>query len=132
MNRKLKNDQGTQDATLASKKKTVRDVISDGVRWSEAMRVVRECHPEVTIIMPDQKIQVHPGDDIRALISPYVGAICYALDHKAGQWKGYSEECRIHQVRAQLNYYFCFHSGSIDEHELFKLLEDLIFVHKPR
>ena len=64
------------------KKKTTRDVIADGVRWTEAMRVVRADHPEVTIIMPGEKIQVHPGDDVRRLITPYVAVIRQALDCK--------------------------------------------------
>lgn len=58
MKKQIKAPQGTQDAMSASKKKTTRDVICDGVRWTKAMRVVRECHPEVTIIMPEEKIQV--------------------------------------------------------------------------
>ncbi|WP_349859495.1 hypothetical protein [Bacteroides cellulosilyticus] len=45
------------------------------MRWTEAMRVVRADHPEVTIIMPGEKIQVHPGDDVRRLITPYVAVI---------------------------------------------------------
>lgn len=94
------------------------------------MRVVRECHPEVTIIMPDQKIQVHPGDDVRAMIAPYVGAVGYALDHDAGEWKGYTEECHIHQVRTVLNQIFYFHEGCIGEHDFFELLEDLMYIHK--
>lgn len=40
------------------------------VRWTEALRVVRACHPEVTIIMPEEKIQIYPGDDVRAIITP--------------------------------------------------------------
>ena len=47
------------------KKKTTRDVISDGFRWTEAMRIVRADHPEVTIILPNEKIQVRSGDDVR-------------------------------------------------------------------
>ena len=107
-------------------------MIASGVSWIKAMQVLREYHPEATIILPSQKIQVYPGDDVRSLITPYVGAICYALDHEAGQWKGYTEECRIHQVRTLLNYSFYFHEGCISEREFFLLLEDLMYIHKQR
>lgn len=64
------------------------------MRWTEAMRVVRADHPEVTIIMPGEKIQVHPGDDVRRLITPYVAVIRQALDSKrVGEWKGYTADC---------------------------------------
>lgn len=111
------------------KKKTTRDVICEGVRWTKAMRVVRECHPEVTIIMPEEKIQVRAGDDVRSLITPYVDAIGYALNHRAGEWNGYTPECRIHQVRVILNHYFYFHEGCISDHEFYLILDDLLFVH---
>ena len=65
--------------------------------------MVRADHPEVTIIMPGEKIQVHPGDDVRRLITPYVAVIRQALDGKrVGEWKGYTAECRIRQVRRRL------------------------------
>ena len=37
-------------------------------RWTEALRVVRAYHPEVTIILPQEKIQIYPGDDVRGMI----------------------------------------------------------------
>ena len=101
------------------------------VRWTEALRVVRACHPEVTIIMPEEKIQIYPGDDVRAIITPYVRTICRALDEgKAGGGHGYTPECRIRQVRTILTRYFRFHKGSISDAELDHLLDDLIYVHK--
>lgn len=101
------------------------------VRWTEALRVVRACHPEVTIIMPEEKIQLHPGDDVRALITSYVRIICRALDDgKAGEWHGYTAECRIRQVRTILIRHFRFHKGCISDAELNHLLDDLIYVHK--
>lgn len=39
MNRKRKDAFQASDAVEASKKKTPRDVIADGVRWTEAMRM---------------------------------------------------------------------------------------------
>ena len=51
-------------------KKETRDVIAKHVRWTEALRVVRAYHPEVTIILPEEKIQILPGDDVRAAIAP--------------------------------------------------------------
>ena len=44
-------------------KKETRDVIAKHVRWTEALRVVRAYHPEVTIILPEEKMQLLPGDD---------------------------------------------------------------------
>ena len=41
-------------------KKETRDVIAKHVRWTEALRVVRAYHPEVTIILPEEKIQILP------------------------------------------------------------------------
>ena len=112
-------------------KKTTRDVISDGFRWTEAMRIVRADHPEVTIILPNEKIQVRPGDDVRSLITPYVAVIRQALDGKrVGEWKGYTAECRIRQVRRLLTHYFYFHEGAISEQAFDLLVEDLLFVHK--
>ena len=61
-------------------KKETRDVIAKHVRWTEALRVVRAYHPEVTIILPEEKIQILPGDDVRAAIAPMVGVIRRALD----------------------------------------------------
>ena len=52
-------------------KKETRDVIAKHVRWTEALRVVRAYHPEVTIILPEEKIQILPGDDVRAAIAPW-------------------------------------------------------------
>ena len=113
------------------KKKTTRDVISDGFRWTEAMRIVRADHPEVTIILPNEKIQVRSGDDVRSLIAPYVAVIRQALDGKrVGEWKGYTAECRIRQVRRLLTHYFYFHEGAISEQAFDLLVEDLLFVHK--
>lgn len=130
MNRKRRCAFQAQDATEASKK-TTRDVIADGVRWTEAMRVVRADHPEVTIIMPGEKIQVRPGDDVRKLITPYVAVIRQALDGKrVGGWKGYTADCRVRQVRRLLTHYFYFHEGCINEADLNLMVEDLLFVHK--
>ena len=70
-------------------KKETRDVIAKHVRWTEALRVVRAYHPEVTIILPEEKIQILPGDDVRAAIAPMVGVIRRALDSGVGQWHGY-------------------------------------------
>ena len=76
-------------------KKETRDVIAKHVRWTEALRVVRAYHPEVTIILPEEKIQILPGDDVRAAIAPMVGVIRRALDAGVGQWHGYTETCRV-------------------------------------
>ena len=67
-------------------KKETRDVIAKHVRWTEALRVVRAYHPEVTIILPEEKMQLLPGDDVRAAIAPMVGVIRRALDAGVGQW----------------------------------------------
>ena len=37
---------------MKNPKKETRDVIAKHVRWTEALRVVRAYHPEVTIILP--------------------------------------------------------------------------------
>ena len=101
------------------------------MRWTEAMRVVRADHPEVTIIMSGEKIQVHPGDDVRRLITPYVAVIRQALDSKrVGEWKGYTADCRVRQVRRLLTHYFYFHEGCISEADFNLMVEDLLFVHK--
>ena len=63
-------------------KKETRDVIAKHVRWTEALRVVRAYHPEVTIILPEEKMQLLPGDDVRAAIAPMVGVIRLYV-HKA-------------------------------------------------
>ena len=49
---------------MKNPKKETRDVIAKHVRWTEALRVVRAYHPEVTIILPQEKIQIYPGDDV--------------------------------------------------------------------
>ena len=101
------------------------------MRWTEAMRVVRADHPEVTIIMPGEKIQVHLGDEVRRLITPYVAVIRQALDSKrVGEWKGYTADCRVRQVRRLLTHYFYFHEGCISEADFNLMVEDLLFVHK--
>ena len=94
------------------------------------MRVVRSCHPEVTIILPGEKVQVHPGDDVRGLIAPYVAVIRQALDNGVGEWKGFTAECRVGQVRRLLEHHFHFHEGSVTEDALGWLIEDLLYVHK--
>ena len=40
---------------MKNPKKETRDVIAKHVRWTEALRVVRAYHPEVTIILPQEK-----------------------------------------------------------------------------
>ena len=112
------------------KKKEVRDVIARGFRWTEAMRVVRSHHPEVTVIMPEEKIQLRPGDDVRALITPYVGVIRRALNDGVGHWHGCTSECQVRQVRIILSHYFHYHDGCISESELNLLIEDLLYIHK--
>ncbi len=94
------------------------------------MRVVRACHPEVTIILSCEKTQLHPGDDVRTHIAPYVASIHQALDNGAGEWHGYTPECRIRQVRLALNHYFYFHPGCISDTELEILLDELLYVKK--
>ena len=93
-------------------KKETRDVIAKHVRWTEALRVVRAYHPEVTIILPEEKIQILPGDDVRAAIAPMVGVIRRALDAGVGQWHGYTETCRVRQVRLLLSHYFHYHEAA--------------------
>ena len=114
------------------KKKTTRDVVADGVRWLEALRVIRACHPEATIILPCEKIQVRPGDDVRALIATHVADIRNTLTNGIGCWNGYTPECRIRQVRRMLGQYFYFHPGSISDGDLDELLDDLIYVNPCR
>jgi hypothetical protein len=95
------------------------------------MRVVRACHPEVTIILPTEKIPVRPGDDVRAMITPYVAIIRHALNSgKYGSWNGDTGDCRTKQVRHILGQYFYFYSGSITEKQLSELLDDLLYIHK--
>lgn len=94
------------------------------------MRIVRADHPEVTIILPIEKIQVHPGDDVRSMIAAHVNIIRQALDAKVGEWKGYTADCRIKQVRRNLNHYFHFHEDCISEADFELLLDDLLFVNK--
>ena len=65
---------------MKNPKKETRDVIAKHVRWTEALRVVRAYHPEVTIILPQEKTQIYPGDDVRGMIAPAVGVIRHALD----------------------------------------------------
>lgn len=78
-----------------------------------------------------EKIQVHPGDDVRRLITPYVAVIRQALDSKrVGEWKGYTADCRVRQVRRLLTHYFYFHEGCISEADFNLMVEDLLFVHK--
>lgn len=60
---------------MKNPKKETRDVIAKHVRWTEALRVVRAYHPEVTIILPQEKTQIYPGDDVRGMITPAVGVI---------------------------------------------------------
>ena len=119
---------------MKNPKKETRDVIAKHVRWTEALRVVRAYHPEVTIILPQEKTQIYPGDDVRAIITPYVRTICRALDEgKAGgvwQWHGYTAESRVKQVRTLLSHYFHYHEDSIHPAELDLMIEDLLFVHK--
>ena len=101
------------------------------VGWLEAIRVLRNCHPEVTVILPGEKIQVMPGDDVRAMVAPYVGVIHQALDAKVGEWRGTTAASQVKQVRHLLNIYFHFHEGAIDDEEFNALIEDLLYVHKP-
>lgn len=103
---------------MKNPKKETRDVIAKHVRWTEALRVVRAYHPEVTIILPQEKTQIYPGDDVRGMITPAVGVIRHALD--AG----------VKQVRTLLSHYFHYHEDSIHPAELDLMIEDLLFVHK--
>lgn len=84
---------------MKNPRKETRDVIAKHVRWTEALRVVRAYHPEVTIILPQEKIQIYPGDDVRGMITPAVGVIRHALDAGVWQWHGYTAESRVKQVR---------------------------------
>ena len=59
---------------MKNPRKETRDVIAKHVRWTEALRVVRAYHPEVTIILPQEKIQIYPGDDVRGMITPAVAS----------------------------------------------------------
>ena len=79
---------------MKNPKKETRDVIAKHVRWTEALRVVRAYHPEVTIILPQEKTQIYPGDDVRGMIAPAVGVIRHALDAGVWQWHGYTAESR--------------------------------------
>ena len=78
---------------MKNPKKETRDVIAKHVRWTEALRVVRAYHPEVTIILPQEKTQIYPGDDVRGMIAPAVGVIRHALD--AGVWQWHGIHCRV-------------------------------------
>ena len=80
---------------MKNPKKETRDVIAKHVRWTEALRVVRAYHPEVTIILPQEKTQIYPGDDVRGMIAPAVGVIRHALDAGVWQWHGYTAESRV-------------------------------------
>ena len=80
---------------MKNPRKETRDVIAKHVRWTEALRVVRAYHPEVTIILPQEKIQIYPGDDVRGMITPAVGVIRHALDAGVWQWHGYTAESRV-------------------------------------
>ena len=108
---------------MKNPKKETRDVIAKHVRWTEALRVVRAYHPEVTIILPQEKIQIYPGDDVRGMITPAVGVIRHALDAGVWQW-------HVKQVRTLLSHYFHYHENSIHPAELDLMIEDLLFVHK--
>ena len=90
--------------------------------------MIRACHPEATIILPCEKIQVRSGDNVRALIAPRVASICEAIARGADEWHGYTAECRIRQVRRALYRYFYFHAGSISPTDLDDLLDELIFI----
>ena len=112
---------------MKNPKKETRDVIAKHVRWTEALRVVRAYHPEVTIILPQEKTQIYPGDDVRGMIAPAVGVIRHA---GVWQWHGYTAESRVKQVRTLLSHYFHYHEDSIQPAELDLMIEDLLFVHK--
>ena len=90
---------------MKNPKKETRDVIAKHVRWTEALRVVRAYHPEVTIILPQEKIQIYPGDDVRGMITPAVGVIRHALDAGVWQWHGYTAESRVKQVCILLSHF---------------------------
>lgn len=92
--------------------------------------MIRTCHPEVTIILPCEKIQVRSGDDVRTLIAPRVASICEAIARGVDEWRGYTPECRIRQVRIALYRYFYFHAGSISPADLDNLLDELIFINR--
>ena len=115
---------------MKNPKKETRDVIAKHVRWTEALRVVRAYHPEVTIILPQEKTQIYPGDDVRGMIAPAVGVIRHALDAGVWQWHGYTAESRVKQVRTLLSHYFHYHQDSIHPAELDLMIEDLLFVHQ--
>lgn len=100
------------------------------VGWLEAIRVLRDCHPEMTVILPGEKRQIRPGDDVRAIIAPHVSVMRQALDAGVGTWRGYTSESQVRQVRRLLDVYFCFHQGAIDAAALNALIEDLLYVHK--
>ena len=97
---------------MKNPKKETRDVIAKHVRWTEALRVVRAYHPEVTIILPQEKTQIYPGDDVRGMIAPAVGVIRHALDAGVWQWHGYTAESRVKQVRTLLSHYFHYHEDT--------------------
>ncbi|WP_349859493.1 hypothetical protein [Bacteroides cellulosilyticus] len=49
---------------------------------------------------------------------------------RVGEWKGYTADCRVRQVRRLLTHYFYFHEGCISEADFNLMVEDLLFVHK--
>ena len=115
---------------MKNPKKETRDLIAKHVRLSEALRVVRAYHPEVPIILPQEKTLIYPGDDVRGMITPAVGVIRHALAAGVWQWPGYSDESRVKQLRTLLSHYFHYHEDSIHPAELDLMIEDLLFVHK--
>ncbi|MCD8182295.1 MAG: hypothetical protein LUE99_03545 [Bacteroides sp.] len=106
----------------------MKDVIAPGLRWTDVLRVIRNCHPEATIILPFEKIQLRAGDDVRSLIAPRVANIRQTLDSGVDEWHGYTPECRIRQVRLALSHYFYFQEGCISNADLDVLLDELIYV----
>ncbi|WP_252734228.1 hypothetical protein [Bacteroides fragilis] len=64
-------------------------VITKNVRRTEVLRVVRAYHPEVTIILLQEKIQIYPDDDVQGIIALAVGVAIpyrYAVDIRWYIW----------------------------------------------
>ena len=116
---------------MKNPRKETRDVIAKHVRWTEALRVVRAYHPEVTIILPQEKIQIYPGDDVRGMITPAVGVIRHALDAGVWQWQ-IRIHCRVAREAGTppAQPLLPLSRGQHPSGRTRPMIEDLLFVHK--
>lgn len=99
-------------------------------RLFKHLRQLRKENPDVTIILPSEKIKIQKVADISTIVSPYVIAIKQELDSEYGKWKGDSSDSHIKQVKKMLKIHFDF--SDVSEKKVDETIDGILYVRDVR